>query len=66
METLTLKLKWENAKSFEMTEDDGKTISIVKVEENGNIGVVWPHVKAICTEYFNSKVDAIGQEMAQL
>jgi len=67
METLTIKLKWENNVSYEMTVTEGdKTISIVKVEENGHIETLWPHIQNICNQYFQEKIEAIGVEMAQL
>lgn len=66
MKTLTLKLKWENEKSFEFTEDENdKVLSIIKVEENGNIATLWPQIQKICCDTFNSKMEAIGQEMAK-
>lgn len=65
LNVVTIKLKWENEKSFEMTEDaTGEVISIIKVEENGHISNIWPQIKTICTNYFGIQMDKIGVEMA--
>ena len=61
--TQVLKLTWENKKHFKMVEDDGEKVTIVMVEENGNIGAIWPEVQNICTRYFQSIIEKIGNEM---
>ena len=58
-------LKWENGKSFEMTQKhaEATVITVVRMEENGNIKRLWEHVEAICKEDFARHLAEIGEQM---
>ena len=60
-----LTLKWENEKSFQMTakKDAEEKFTVVKMDENNSISLVWPHVSAIIRGYFNKITGEIGTEM---
>lgn len=61
---ITFKLKWENAVKFVFTCDNGEAdITIVRVEENGHISMLWPDVESICTKFFHEKLSEVGNEM---
>lgn len=65
MKELEIKIKWENDVSFEITtkRDAGETKTVIKLEENGFINELWPHVEACCKEYFVDELNVIGSEM---
>ena len=62
---LEFKLTWENNVSFTLTakKDAEPVKTIVSLEENGQIGTLWEHVQAICTDYFRTELDDIGATM---
>ena len=41
-------------------------VTVIKVEENGKIAELWPHVQAACLTFFNGKLTEIGNEMKQV
>lgn len=64
--TITFKLKWENQKEFAFTCDNGEAdVTVVKVEENGHIALLWHHVETICTTFFQEKIAEVGKEMKE-
>lgn len=65
--TIVITLRWENQEFFEATskKDDGDTITIVRVEEDGNIAAVWPHVGDIIKEQIRRDLDTIGSDMKE-
>ena len=62
---LKITFKWENNKAFEMTAklNDNPDISIVKIEENACIKLLWAHIQSICMDYLKHNVNEIGEEM---
>ncbi len=62
---LELTLTWENNVSFALTakKDAAAVKTIVSLEENGQIGTLWEHVQAICTDFFRGELDDIGATM---
>jgi len=60
-----LQLKWENGVSFEMTTkyDNGAVFTVVKMDENQSIAILWPYIDKICRSYFNKITGEIGTEM---
>jgi len=59
-------IKWENNVEFEVTckENDGDTLTVDKVEENGCIAELWPAVTDKVERYIKSVMARIGKEMA--
>ena len=64
---IEITLKWQNGGYYEMTSkrDQEGNIQVVRMEENGSIATLWPHVSIICQTFFNDVVTEIGNEMAQ-
>ncbi len=61
---IEITLKWENNVSFEMTtKEDGGQRTVVKADENGHIGDIWPHLEGICKLYILKILKEIGDEM---
>ncbi len=60
-----LKLKWENDDSFKLTTqlDGGTTFTVIEMDENATIHLVWPYADKICRAYFNKIITEIGTEM---
>lgn len=65
IQTQVFTFQWENNNGFQITTklNDDETIVIVKVEENGDLGLLWPHIQSICEAYICSRLTAIGNEM---
>jgi len=64
---LIIRLEWENNNFFEMGgkfNDDG-FITIIRVEENGCIELLWSNISAVCKSYLAKQLDHIGDEMKQ-
>ena len=59
-------ISWENQKSFHVTikEDNGDTLDLVKMDENGCIMALWPAMTDIMERYTRSLMQRIGEEMA--
>lgn len=65
---MTLQVRWENKKDFEFkVKEPGATdfITIVKAQENSDIGILWPNIQKICEKYLGSKLVEIGNEMKE-
>ena len=61
-----LTLKWENNKSFEMTEtSNGVTKTVIKTEENDHLADMWQSTSTACLDYMDAVLRMIGGEMAQ-
>jgi hypothetical protein len=59
---------WENKKVFEMRAAEPEALSytsIVRVEENSNIGSIWGNIQEICESYIHGQISQIGAEMKQ-
>ncbi len=67
MSELELKLIWENGVQFTFTaKHDAEPVkNIVSMDENGNIGSLWPNVQSICETYLRAQLGTIGHEMTQ-
>lgn len=58
-------LAWENNVGFCMTQkvnSDPEKI-IIKLEENGDIASLWPHIEDACQQFFNNLLSKIGSDM---
>ena len=68
MKKLKLVLEWENKVSFELTAkfNDGENIQIIKVEENGNLGILWSNIANVCKDYFATELSKIGTTMKEV
>ena len=64
-EELELTFNWENTKSFQMTaKKTGKDVlTVIKMDENGQIDQLWPHLENICKQYLDQELKAIGKAM---
>ncbi|KKM86965.1 hypothetical protein LCGC14_1273690 [marine sediment metagenome] len=65
---LEIMVRWENNESFEVTikEDDGELLTLIKMDENGNISALWPHASAVVAKYIEDLLVRIGAEMKAL
>lgn len=64
---IEITLKWENNVSFEATtkEDDGAVLSLARMDENGQIAILWPSQSDCLERYIKSIMARIGKEMAE-
>jgi len=64
---IEIEIKWENDVSFEVTskEDDGPTLTLIKMDENCCIATLWPAVTDILRRYIRFLMTKIGKDMAQ-
>ena len=64
---LLLRIKWENRSHFEMESkrDDASYIQVVRMEENGSLSSLWPHINNICRDFLIAQLLAIGEAMKQ-
>lgn len=62
---LELKLTWENNINFTLTakRDAGSVKVVVSIDENGNIGTLFPHVEQLCKDYFTLQIADIATTM---
>ena len=60
--TLTLQIKYENENYFELksqlNSEDAKTI--VRIDENGHLGLLWDNCQSLCENYFSKELKDIG------
>ncbi len=65
MKELELRILWENEDSFEMQakKEDSEWTSIIRMEENGHIAILWLHIQKVCLTFFTGELEAIGKEM---
>ena len=58
--------QWENGKSFQMlVQEPGMEnyLTIVRIEENSDIGSIWNNTEEICKTYVKQQIYKIGEEM---
>lgn len=68
MDKIEIAIEWQNETSFEMrfkNKASEETI-VVRLEENGCIGKIWPEIAIACKKFFDYQVDVIGGEMLAL
>ncbi len=60
-----LTFKWENDVVFEVDiRDNQHALTLVKMEENGQISELWPAASDLMERYVKSLMARIGQDMA--
>ena len=63
---LTLTFKWENKKAFELKSDnDVEKVTIIRVEEDGNIALLWSNIEAVCSLYVKAELEKMGKDMKE-
>jgi len=65
MDKLELKIKWENGVevSVQQKRNDDEWITVVALEENGCIEVLWPNIQKALEVFFKHTLTVIGTEM---
>ena len=60
-----IKLTWENNDEFKMETqlNDEGWLTIIEMDENGDISQLWEHAGKLCKRYFETQVDFIGGVM---
>ncbi len=60
-----IKLTWENQDEFKMETqlNDEGWVTILEMDENGNISKLWEHAGKLCNKYFETQIDFIGGVM---
>ena len=63
--TLRFDITWENGNAIQLTrkEDAGEAITIVNMEENGDMPSIIGQFKDICKDSFAKALDRAGNEM---
>lgn len=67
---ITIKLIWQNNVEFRMTsKEDGipppPAVTVLLVEEDGQISTMWGAITSVCITYFQQALARIGEEMKQ-
>ena len=64
----TIKLIWQNNVGFTMETklDETPWITILDVDENGEIPELWENIQKVCEKYFIRKITDIGNEMKEV
>ena len=64
----TIKLIWQNGVGFTMETklDETPWITIIDVDENGEIPELWENIQKVCEKYFIRKITDIGNEMKEV
>jgi len=63
---LTLTFKWENKKAFELKADNAaENVTIIRVEEDGNIALLWSNIEAVCSLYVKAELEKMGKDMKE-
>ena len=64
---IDIRFTWENNNEFEVLSKEGSqdTVTLVRMEENGNISALWPAATDLIERHFKSLMARIGSEMAQ-
>lgn len=62
---LEIEIKWENNLEFSVQEkhNDGDTSTVIALEENGELVVLWPHVQKALEAYWKAILTNIGEDM---
>jgi hypothetical protein len=65
MKELEIKVKWENGAMFSVVEkhDEHDPTTVLALEENGEIAVLWPNVQKALEAYWKVIMTKIGEEM---
>ena len=60
-----VQIKWENQKFFRMRAkpNGADWMTIIEVEENGCLNNLWPHIENLCNQFFQERMNSIGNEM---
>ena len=60
-----VRLSWENGVQFKLDTklNDGSYITIMEMDENGDIAQLWEHAGKLCKKYFETQIDSIGGVM---
>ena len=63
--TQRIVLTWENGVGFQVATKygDDAALTLVEMDENGHIEVLWPAVTDIVTKYIRTLMGIIGDEM---
>ncbi|KKM60905.1 hypothetical protein LCGC14_1537110 [marine sediment metagenome] len=62
---IELTIKWENNVAFEVTiKDNQHTLTLVKMEENGDIAHLWPSATDLMERFIKRTMERIGKEMS--
>ena len=62
---LELTLGWENGVGFECkANNNGETVAIIEMGENGDIASLWSYVQEMLVKYFTTQLTNIGADMA--
>jgi hypothetical protein len=63
--TLVLSFSWENDDHLKLlaSENGGDDLTILEMEENGELNIMWPHIKKTLMSYYETKIDDIGDDM---
>lgn len=62
---ITVKFIWDNNVEFKVTtkEDDGATLNVLQMHENGNISALFPAAKDLVDRYIKTLMVRIDGEM---
>lgn len=60
-----IRLTWENGVSFKMdTKLDAESyVTILEMDENGNIAQLWASAQQLCEKYFEATITGVGNDM---
>ena len=60
-------ISWENGTGFQVATKygDDAALTLVEMDENGHIDVLWPAVTDIVTKYVRTLMAIIGDEMKE-
>ena len=62
---LELTFKWENRVGVKVeANNNGDSLTILKMDENGDIAALWPHAQELLMKYCLAQLQRIGAEMA--
>lgn len=64
---IDLKIAWENNQHFHVQsqEDSGPVLTVVKVDENGDIAALWPSLIDLMERHIKGIMARVGTEMAK-
>ena len=64
-QTRLIRLTWENGVNFKMDTklDDGSYMTIIDMDENGELPKLWDNAQSLCEKFFLEKITGIGADM---
>ena len=64
---IDLRIEWENNNTFHVQsqEDSGPVLTVVKVDENGDVAALWPSLVDLMERHIKGIMARIGTEMAK-